>query len=307
MDAFAPRQSPRWNRPRAALAMSLAVACLAGCAALRRKNDSAESVGASRQLSREGVAAMEHGDTARARLLLDEAVATSPNDVDARRQLAEVLWQGGVRDQAVNHIETAVRLDPRHAPTLVRAGEMQLGVDAVDQAERRAEEALAIDSTLAGAWALRGRVFRQRGETERALSDFHQALRYNPHAADVLLEAAELQYQLGRPQRCLTTLQNLLEAYSPGEEPRRALWLEGLAYSAVDRRQDAVDALYAASERGAPEPELLYQLAKAQNAAGLRAAAAATARQAADAGHAGSRTLLAELQAGGAGNGAILR
>src|SRR5262245_48321762 len=83
----------------------------AGCATLRRHKDNAECVGACRQLSREGLAAMEHGDDARARTLLEQAIAKSPTDVDAQRQLAEVLWKGGVTRDAVEHIEAAVKLD----------------------------------------------------------------------------------------------------------------------------------------------------------------------------------------------------
>lgn len=276
-----------------------------GCTSLRRKNALAESVGQCRQLSREGVAALEHGDSARARLLLQQAVAAGPHDVDARRVLADVLWREGAAEEAVEHIQKAVELDPNHTPTMVRSGEMLLGLGDVARAEQRAEEALALDATQSGAWALRGRVFRRRGQGERALADFHQALRYNPRAADVLLETAQVQYELGRPQRCLTTLQSLEETYTPGEEPRSVLWLEGLALAAVNRKQDAVDALYAASTRGAPEPELLYQLAQAQNQIGQAAAATASARQAADAGHAGGRSLLAQIQA--AGGETILR
>lgn len=252
---------------------------------------------------------MERGDGAQAQTLLQQAVKASPGDVDARRQLAEALWRAGVGQDALVHIEEAVRLDPLHAPTVVRSGEMLLGMGVADRALERADQAIALDSTLASAWALRGCVYRYRGEYDRALADMHQALRYNPNATDVLLDTAELQYQLGRPQRCLTTLQNLLESYPPGEEPRRALWLEGLAFGAVNRPADAVQALYAASTRGAPEPELLFQLARAQNSAGQPAAAAATARMAADAGHEGSRSMLAELQgvSSDGANGTILR
>ncbi len=283
-------------------------AAICGCASLRHKTAAPDAVAACRQLSREGVAAMERGDGPRAQSLLEEAVSASPSDVDARRQLAEVLWQAGSRQEAVVHMEAAVRLDPRHAPTLVRSGEMLLALGSADKALVRAERAMALDPTLPSAWALRGQVYRGRGEDEQALADFHQALRYNPHAPDALLEVAELQYQLGRPQRALATVQYLLDGYGPGEEPRRALWLQGLAYGAVDRRQDAVTSLYAASVRGPAEPELLYQLAQAQNAAGDPAAAAATARQAADAGHEGGRLLLAQLeQAGGEADQAPLR
>lgn len=288
-------------------AACLALLAATGCATLRGQHDNAEAVGACRQLSREGVAALEHGDSARARMLLDQAVEANGSDVDARRQLAEVLWQSGASQEALIHIERAVQLDPRHAATIVRSGEMHLGLQATDRALARADEALVLDGSLAGAWALRGRVYRTQGQYERALADFHQALRYNPHSADVLLETAEVQYKLGRPQRCLTTLQNLLRSYPPGEQPRRALWLEGLAYSAVNRPQEAVAALAAANARGGPEPELLFQLARAQNAAGQTTEATATARQAADAGHEGSRTLLAQMQADAAGGGTILR
>jgi tetratricopeptide (TPR) repeat protein len=283
------------------------IAASPGCATLRGKRDNSEAIGACRQLSREGVAALEHGDAARAQLLLDQAVEANGNDVDARRQLADVLWQSGNAAEAMIHIDRAVELDSQHAPTIVRSGEMRLGLGDSDGALHRADESLLLDPTLAGAWSLRGRVFRAKGQYERALADYHQALRFNPHATEVLLEAAEVQYQLGRPQRSLTTLQNLLQSYPPGEEPRRALWLEGLAFSAVNRPEDAVEALYAASGRGPAEPELLYQLARAQSAAGQAVDAAATAQLAADAGHQGSVTFLAQLRAESAAGGTVLR
>lgn len=292
---------------RAPIAAILPIVLAAGCATFRGGRNDADAAGMCRQLSREGVAAMEHGDATRACELLQRAVKASPTDVDARRQLAEVLWKRGAHAEASSHMEAATRLDPHHGPTIVRSGEMLHGLGAIDQSLERAERALLVDPTLAGAWALRGRVFHTRGQLDRALADMHQALRYNPHAENVLMETAELQFQLGRPQRCLTTLQSLLEAYPKGEEPRRALWLEGLAFSAIDRPADAASALLAASARGPAEPELLFQLARAQQAAGQMAEAAVTAQQAADAGHEGSRALLAQMHAAGAGAGTLIR
>jgi tetratricopeptide (TPR) repeat protein len=178
---------------------------------------------------------------------------------------------------------------------------MLLALGAAERAMPRAEAAIALDGAPAGAWALRGRIFRRRGELDRALADFQQALRFQPNAGDLLIEVAELQYQLGRPQRCLSTLEHLLQSSPPGEEPRRALWLAGLAYGAAGRHDDAVVSLYAASVRGQPEPELLCQLAQAQSAAGRHSEALATARQAVavDAGGERSRALLARLETGG--------
>ena len=280
-----------------------------GCAHLRRDKVTSDEVVACRQLSREGVAALERGDCTRARELLDQAVAASPSDLEARRELAEVLWQEGSHQEAMVHMEAAVRLDPRHAPTLVRSGEMLLAFGAADRALARAGEAVALDPTLGSAWALRGRVLRRKGDLEPALADMQQSLRYNPHDAAVLVETAELQYQLGRPHRCLTTVHQLLDAYPPGEEPRRALWLEGLAFGAVDRREDAVRSLAAASRQGAPDPDLLYQLARAQHAAGHPGEAAEAARQAlaASGGHEASRALLAQLESADPAGGGVIR
>jgi tetratricopeptide (TPR) repeat protein len=292
----------RIPRVLAVLLFAAVVSLSEGCASLRhRQKVVPDSVATCRKLSCDAVAAMEHGRTDEARDLLNKAVEASPGDIDARRQLAEVLWQTGARQEAAIHMQAAVKLDPRHAPTVVRSGEMLLSLGAVDRALGRAEEAIALDPTLAVGWALRARVYRQQGDLERALADMQQALRYSPNAPDMLQETAELQYQLKRPQRCLATLQHLLETTPAAEQPRQALWLAGLAYGAVDRREDAVARLYAASLKGPPSPELLYQLAQAQQAAGRAGEAATSVRQAlaADSHHEPSRALLAQLEAAG--------
>lgn len=303
MNAEGP-SSTLWRRRRGGgvgVLLAFAATALAGCSTLRKPKLVPDSVATCRQLSCEGVAAMERGHYEHAHELLEKAVTASPGDIDARRQLAEVLWRSGARQEAVAHMQAAVSLDTRHASTVVRAGEMLLGVGATDRARARANEAIALDGTLPTAWALRGRASRQQGDLESALADLQQALRFAPHAPDVLQDAAELQYQLGRPQRSLATVQHLLELSPPASQPREALWLAGLAYGAVNRHDDAVATLQAATERGDPHPELLCQLAHAQRAAGQPAAAAATVRQAlaADGQHQASRELLAQLEAPG--------
>ncbi len=241
---------------------------------------------------------MEVGQWERAETLLTNAVEASPTDGDARKNLAEVLWQQGSHRDAVVHMEAAVRLDPRHAPTIVRDGEMLLALGAADRAMERAEEAIRIDPTLAGAWALRGRVYRRRGEMERALADIQKSLQHSPQDTDALLEIAQIQYELGRPQRSLSTLHCLLDSFPPGEEPQEALWMEGLAYNSLGRHFEAVESLHAASVRGQPQPELLFQLAQAEQAAGQRDSATNTLRMALaiDAGHEPSRVMLAQLE-----------
>ncbi len=277
---------------------------------MHKKNIVPESLATCRELSQNGITAMELGEWDHARAVLNEAVTTSPSDAEARRHLAEALWQTHARREAVIHMEAAVQLDPRHAPTIVRAGEMLLETGTIDEAAQRAKQAIALDSTLAGGWALRGRVERQRGNAIRALADLQQALRFAPHQTETLLQVAEIQYELGRPQRSLSTLHHLLDIYPPGEEPQKALWLEGLAYGSMQRHRDAVESLAAASTRDQPPADLLYQLARAEQSAGQTTSAANTARRvlALDQQHEPSKLLLAQLQGfADSGQGNVIR
>jgi len=294
-----PQRSIRWAALLGYVILHVnLVLCAVGCRSMGKKTIVPESLATCRELSQNGVTAMELGEWDKARAVLDKAVTMSPTDAEARRHLAEALWQTHSRREAVVHMEAAVQLDPRHAPTVVRAGEMLLEMQAVDQAEQRAAEAIALDSTLAGGWALRGRVQRLRGNSIRALADLQQSLRFGPHRTEVLLQVAEVQYELGRPQRSLITLHHLLNIYPPGAEPQEALWLEGLAYGSMERHQDAVESLTAASLRAQPPANLLYQLARAEQSAGQTASATNTAKRALvlDGQHEPSKLLLAQLQ-----------
>jgi tetratricopeptide (TPR) repeat protein len=175
---------------------------------------------------------------------------------------------------------------------------MLLAVGATQRAMLRAEQAIRLDSNLAGAWALRGRLYRQRGELDRALADMQHALRYAPQDGAALLEVAQIQYELGRPQRSLSTLHCLLDTYPAGEEPQQVLWLQGLAYGSLGRHQEAAESLHAASLRGQPRPDLFFQLAQAEQLAGQRGAATNSLRMALalDENHEASRVMLAELE-----------
>jgi tetratricopeptide (TPR) repeat protein len=283
--------------PAAILLIIAAWLPLAGCKTLGRHGPVPEQVVTSRQLSCQGVTAMETGRWSEAEELFRESIEASPTDSETRRHLAEVLWQRGAADDALLQIEAAVRLNESDATTTVRAGEMLLATGAADKALRRADQAISLDPQLPTAWALRGRVYWHLGQTDRALADLQRALQYAPESPDVLLDVAALYQQRGEHARCLTTIHHLLDTYAEGEEPRVALQLEGLALGDLGRSQEAVESLSAACRRGPPNAQSLYNLAQALLASGRQEEATAVAQQAlaADASHEPSRQLLARL------------
>jgi tetratricopeptide (TPR) repeat protein len=211
--------------------------------------------------------------------------------------LAEALWRRGAAADAIAHMEAALQDSPTDATLAVRAGEMSLAAGARDPALRHAEHAIRVDPQRAAAWALRGRIFWQLQQPDRAIADLGRALEFAPQSADVLLDLAVMYRDRGQPARCLTTINHLHDTLASGEAPQAALVLEGLALLDLGRSQQACETLVAATHRGPANAQILYYLAHAQFAASRYNDAAATAQQALaiDAAHQPSQQLLAQL------------
>ena len=269
----------------------------AGCAALRRNGPVPEDVAACRELTQQGVAAMELGKWEKAEANLTKAVKASPADSTTRHYLAEVLWHRGATDDALVQMEAAVRLDPTDAALAVRSGEMQLTTGATEKSLERAEQAIRLNPKLPTAWALRGRTYWRMNQIDRALADLQRASQYAPDSPEILIDIATLYRLRGQNDRCLTTLHHLLDTYPPGQESQRVLWMEGLALADLGRPQQAATSLEAAIRCGPPNADILFYLAQARLAAGDPAAAASAAEEAValNAGHEPSRRFLTQL------------
>ena len=263
--SLAPKQ--RRPRPRGrGLLVGLLVVAAGGCGTFGRR--AAEDVVSARQLSLRGMEAVERGRLPEAEAYFHRALETHPSDERAHRELAEILWQRGAGDEAVEHMEQAARLSGGDASVMIRLGEMHLARGDLAKAMASAEEAIRADRNEAGAWALKGHVFRQQGQRTEALAAFHRALSHQPYYVEVQLAAAEIYREQGRPQRMLGTLAALADQYPPGEQPQQVLYMQGLALKSLSRQHDAVEVLALAVRRGPHSADLLYELADAQLQAG---------------------------------------
>ena len=273
------------------------LAALAGCRLHRGAEPAPRSLVLCRQLSQQGLRALERNDLPRAEALLAEAVAACPVDAEARRHYAAALWQRKKHDAALTQLDEAVRLSSDDSRLLAEAAEKRLYLGQEREARDLAERAIDLDPKNAAAWVVRGRVRRRLGMSQEALADFHRALGLEPDHRECMSEIAEVYGRLRRPQQALAMLQLLCDTYPPGEEPQDVLYRTGLAYVAVERPTDAVEYLNAAAQRGPPTPELLFHLADAELRAGRRDDARAAARQALEIepGHAPSLALLQHI------------
>jgi len=264
-----------------ALTAALTTALLAsGCRLPGQRGPVPETLATSRQLTQQGVAAQERGHSSEALGKLAEAVEICPIDPDARRHYAEALWDAGSQSEATAQMAEAARLTPEDVLVQVRLAEMHLAMGQLVAAADAADAALDRNPKLAAAWTIRGRVMQRMKRPRRALADFHRALSFAPEDRDVLLAVAELYRSMNQPHRALAALNSLAETYPPGEEPQHVLHLQGMAYVAAGRFDDAAESYRTAMARRAPDAELLCHLAQAEALAGRTREAAATARQA---------------------------
>jgi tetratricopeptide (TPR) repeat protein len=274
------------------------VALVGGCHLTGMDGAASRSLVTSRQLSQQGVAALERGQCEHADELLGQAVRACPSNADAHRSYAEARWSRGFRDDALKEIEAARRLAPENAAILARIAEMRLAMGRTDAAWEAAQQAIALEPKLAPAWVVRARVMHAAGNSTQALADYHRALSFCPDDRSIPCEIAALYLELKQPQRALLAIQGLADKYSPGDEPQEVLYYQGLGYLALHRYNDAADSLSAATLRERPTAEILCRLAQSQWSAGHSAEALAAAEQALsiDPNHKPTLALLAEAQ-----------
>jgi tetratricopeptide (TPR) repeat protein len=169
---------------------------------------------------------------------------------------------------------------------------MSLELGRTDDAGKFAEQAIAVNPRLSNAWTLRGQVAqiqslafaapdpRSQRLIEESLADLNRAMEYQHDDKRTLLLLAELYRQQGRADRALGTLETLRDCYTPGEEPQQILVLEGLAFAALRRFDDAADVYGIALSRDPQSLELHDRLAESQLLGGRPRDAAATVFQA---------------------------
>lgn len=199
-----------------------------GCHSLRARRQT-RALADARQNSLRGTEKLQQHKLQEAEFLFTEALRRSSADERAQAGMAEVLWQRGEHQPALEHMTKAVTTSGGNPDTLVRLGEMSLQLGMLDEALAAAESALENQRKHAGAWALRGRVLQQRSQFEEALTSYHRALSDQPKLPEVQIALAEIYRELGRPQRALATLDAMTDGQSKEQISPDAWMLKGLA------------------------------------------------------------------------------
>jgi tetratricopeptide (TPR) repeat protein len=240
------------------------VGMLAGCRAFRVREPDSHSVKA-RQLSLRGADLLRRSRYEDAETLFTEAIQNCPTDERAHWGYAATLWENGQHPLAIRHMQEAVRLSGSNPEFLVRLGEMYLAEGDSERAKAQATQTLKNHRDRADAWALLGDSQAQQGNHADALESYQRALLIKSDYPRVQIAIADAYRKVGRPLRSLATLDRMVDIHPTIHEGGETQLVRGLALMDLDRREEAVAALKAASD-GIPveKGERLIELVSAQ-------------------------------------------
>ena len=213
-----------------------------GCSAAHR-GSLTPSLVKSRQWTQRGLLATEAGNWTEAEKLLEKAVDACPDDREARLHYAQSLRKNGHPARALSEMEKLLCGTVEDGPLHIEMAEIYFELGNLDSAARHAEQGLKLDSSSGFAWAISARLATATGKHEKALAAYQRAIGLDPGCRTWLLEIAELYRQQGRPQEALSSLHSLTDTYSLGEVPQQIHYLEGLAYQALKRNEEAIESL----------------------------------------------------------------
>lgn len=187
--------------------------------------------------------AQHAGDSARARQLIDRALALAPQDAPALYQRGTLALAQRDYERARADFEACVRAAPEFADGWLRLTEVQLALGQTAAAERTLDQGLARCPTSPSLHLERANRLTAAGRFRESVKEYEETLRLRPNDADALVKLAPVYFRLERlddgvralhralavePEHpgALTTL--ALYAIGTGDEPAARAWLSRL-------------------------------------------------------------------------------
>lgn len=227
-----------------------------------------QSLISARQCASGGLDAFHKGRLDQAKGLLSRAVEQNPNDASVRENLARTLHQSGDTSQAISQMQHAVDLSGGDPRMLVELGEMHLDAGHWLPARRQVELALDKDHRFAPAWVLSGKTEKAKGNYDQALADFQRALGIRPDLPDVQMQMVDTYQRMGKPQRALSAIQQIVSKLPSDELPEQVVLAKSIALMDLNHLRPAIDLLQTAIQKEQASSEVYVRLGQAQLLAG---------------------------------------
>lgn len=187
-----------------------------------------------------------------------QAVALIPDDVEARHQAGNACLRQGRFQQAAEHYQAALKLDPSYAPAAYGLGLVYLEQNKLKEAVRWFTKAVELDPKFADAEYNLAKAYDGLGQLDEAERHYRRAYELSPQAADVLNDLGVLAAKRGNTAQAADYFRKALQL-----DPNRpeVLGNLGVALEQLGQPTAAAECYTRALERGPFRVTLACRLA----------------------------------------------
>lgn len=123
---------------------------------------------------------------------LTKAIDLDPHLFEARQTLADAFLQDMQSRMALETLEESVEIHPDSVHGYLKLAEFQLILKRYDEALRSLSTVQTLDPNNADAYFISGMLFKEVGDTSKAIYQFQMATRENPKLADAWINIGQL-------------------------------------------------------------------------------------------------------------------
>ncbi len=189
--------------------------------------------------------------------LFERAVHISPAFASARYNLAVIYLQQKKLDQAVEHLDALIELEPEDARGLRMRAQIRFGQGQMEPARMDLDRGLRINPRDPTAWHLLGVIHFQQGRDQDAIDAFDKALDLDPAMAQTHINLAQVHQKLGQVEEAQTHYEVFLKTHPEDFQARFRL---GLLHLNAGRKKDALREFLKAETLKPDDPGVLREL-----------------------------------------------
>lgn len=164
----------------------------------------------SKQLIREAVTAHQSGELDRAWLLYQTAMQRAPGNAHLWQLAGTLLLQAGQPGAAVEHLERAVVIDPRHPDARSNLGLAYEALGRNDEAYAQFSTAVDLNPRHGQALTNLGNLARKRGDLDDAIQAYRRALNVAPQQIEARNNLAASLRELGQLDAATVEIRQVL-------------------------------------------------------------------------------------------------
>lgn len=173
---------------------------------------------------------------------LDAALAVDSTRADIYLERGELYFENKNFDAALNNYKKCIELDPNNTTGLLRLATMNIHFQNYETAIQQLNQGLKEDDQLSEAYYLKGRIYKEIGDTALSASSYQTAIEVDPNYYEAYVEVALL-YARAKSDLAIEYNKTAIEIKPASIEARYnlAIYLQETGFRDSARYNEALD------------------------------------------------------------------